>query len=80
MEPYLPDLKLLTKVRDKDAPSHQLCLIYIYISGRGCKQMAKPIVTHFKLRKWTLNTLMFADDQVMFAKSEMIYNFQSATL
>jgi hypothetical protein len=38
------------------------------------------LVTRFKLRKWTLNTLMFADDQVIFAKSENDVQFATQLL
>jgi hypothetical protein len=44
-------------------------LFNIYLDT-AVNEWQSQLVTHFKLRKCTLNTLMFADDQVIFAKSE----------
>jgi hypothetical protein len=54
-------------------------LFNIYLDA-AVNEWQSHLVTHFKLRKWTLNTLMFADDQVIFAKSENDLQFATQLL
>jgi hypothetical protein len=54
-------------------------LFNIYLDA-AVNEWQSHLVTHFKLRKWTLNMLMFADDQVIFAKSENDLQFATQLL